>query len=248
MKRLARAALAMVVATPMGALAQAPDGAPTARAGGKPHAPGEGLRRADTNQDGKVSFEELHAMRPELTPEAFSKLDVDRDGFLSATDRPKQPNNARGQEQGEARMKMIQKLLESDANKDGQVSFAELTAAKPGFTKQDFDRLDRNSDGFITVADRPQPPKQGDRPKKPGGPHGARSADNPAAREEFRKRLLAADTDRDGKVSMAEAKTAFPKMTEERFNVLDRNKDGGIGPEDRPQGAAQRKGNTPPNP
>ena len=60
-------------------------------------------------------------------------------------------------------------------------------------------------------------------------------------RAEFRDRLQGADTNADGKVSFNEAQTAFPQMTQERFNLLDRNQDGAIGPEDRPQGGAQRR-------
>ncbi|HRZ17773.1 MAG TPA: hypothetical protein P5141_09450, partial [Candidatus Hydrogenedentes bacterium] len=47
-------------------------------------------------------------------------------------------------------------------------------------------------------------------------------------------RMKAADKDGDGKVSREEARTAFPKMTDERFKQMDRNADGALGPEDRP--------------
>ena len=60
-------------------------------------------------------------------------------------------------------------------------------------------------------------------------------------RAEFRERLQQADANADGNVSFSEAQTAFPQMTQERFNMLDGNKDGAIGPEDRPQGGAQRR-------
>ncbi len=45
-------------------------------------------------------------------------------------------------------------------------------------------------------------------------------------------KLKQADTNGDGQVTFAEAKTAFPNMTQEKFNKLDRNGDGNLSRED----------------
>ena len=47
--------------------------------------------------------------------------------------------------------------------------------------------------------------------------------------------LKKADGNGDGQVTLQELQTVLPKMNEERFNKLDRNNDGVISSEDRPQ-------------
>ncbi len=240
-----RATLAALICAPVVGAAQAPD---AARAGERPHAPGEGLRRADANQDGKVSFEELRAQRPNVTQEAFGRMDQNGDGFLTAADRPEGQRGARGPQGADdtSRRQLLDKLMASDADQDGKVSFAEIESAKPGFARSDFDRLDRDSDGYITKSDAPKTERTAaDRPRAPRGPDGARGMVTPEQRAEFRERLRGADKNADGKVTFSEAQTALPQMTQERFDALDRNKDGAIGPEDRPQRDGQR---TPPAP
>lgn len=245
MNWLARAALAALIVTP-GIYAQAPESPQPAD---RPHDPEQALLRADANQDGKVSLEELRARRPSITDEAFSRMDTNSDGFLSRDDRAGTERGARGsgaRPDAEARARMLERLLESDANGDGSVSFDELTASKPGFAKPDFDRFDRNTDGVISKEDMPRPPREGDRPRPPRHPEGeAAMRDGGETRAEFRARLNAADTSGDGKVTFGEAQAAFPQMTQERFNALDRNKNGSIGPDDRPQGANPRAGDAP---
>jgi Ca2+-binding EF-hand superfamily protein len=240
---IARAAWAAVLCVPALTIAQAPDATPQSRAGQQPHSPEEAFRRADTNSDGKVSFDEIRARRPNLSQSAFDRMDTNGDGFLTGADRPEGGRAAtRGNEgESEARRQMLDKLMQSDSNADGQVSYDEIAAAKPGFARADFDRLDRNSDGFVSRADAPQQTRTPeDRPRPPRQSQGTRSMSD-TQREEFRARLQKADSNADGKVSFSEAQTAFPQMTQERFNLMDRNHDGAIGPEDRAPGADKRK-------
>ncbi len=228
------------------AFAQAPEememdaAAPAADA--RPNRPEDGLRRADTNKDGKVSFEELHAVRPESTPERFKTLDTNGDGFLGPEDRPagdRGKAKKAAAAEGEGRREVMQMLMKADANQDGKTSYAEVAAAKPGYAKADFDRVDRDKDGFISAADMPRTPQATDRPKKPGGDAaaGARAAKlTPEQREKLRARLQNADTNADGYVSREEARTGLPNVTDERFKAMDHNGDGKIGPEDAPAG------------
>jgi Ca2+-binding EF-hand superfamily protein len=228
------------------AFSQTPTGTPPpGGAGAQPSRPGEGLRRADTNQDGKVSFDEMKAVRPQITQERFNLLDRDHDGFISPKDGPE--GGARGEGDPEARRQMMQTLMATDANHDGKVSFDEVTAAKPGFAKADFDRVDRDQDGFLTAQDAPHPPQAGERPRQPGG-RGARGGEvlTPEVRQAIRERLRGADKDGDGFISRVEAKEAMPSLTDERFNAMDRNGDGKIGPGDRPERPGPAKGGTPP--
>lgn len=81
--------------------------------------------------------------------------------------------------QGEEALEMLDK---ADANQDGAISWAEVVALRT----QNFERLDRNSDGYISSSDRPR------------GPFGARFD------EAFAKVQGQFDANSDGRVSRAE--------------------------------------------
>jgi Ca2+-binding EF-hand superfamily protein len=211
-------------------LAQTP--APT----DQPHRPGDALLRADANKDGKVSFDELKTVRAEITQERFTAMDQNGDGFLGPEDRPKGKGGkaARGTADPEARRQMLQVLMAADANSDGKASFEEVTTAKPGFAKTDFDRADRNQDGFISNDDTPKAPQVTDRPKQPAAKAARGKGATPEQREAMRERIQKADTDGDGFVSREEARVGLPNVTDERFKTMDKDGDGKLGPGDRP--------------
>lgn len=105
-------------------------------------------RKADKDNSGSVSFEELHAAFPKFPRERFDDLDKNKDGMLSPADRVQLARDIK-----EGADEAVTKLLESDANNDGNLAFEELTAAKPGFPREAFDQADRNKDGVISNAD-----------------------------------------------------------------------------------------------
>ncbi len=160
--------------------------------------------------------EALKAVQPKATEQQFKKWDKNNDGFLTPNEMPKPDPIAAI-------------LKQADANKDGKVTFEELKAVRPKITQEKFDQIDRNKDGVISKDDRTKGAGM-----KPAPAPAAKISAAPAAKGEFRRRLAAADTDKDGKVSYEEAQKAFPKMTKERFNRLDRNGDGFVSKEDRP--------------
>lgn len=230
--------------------AQAPEememeAAPPVAGPDRPARPEDALRRADTNKDGQISFDEMKAVRPELTPERFNAMDTNKDGSIGPADRPAgDRGRARGSRDAdpEPRRQLMQMLMSADTNQDGKASYAEVTTAKPGFAKADFDRIDRDEDGFITAADAPKAPQTTDQPKKPG----AKAAGNRAARlspeqrGRLRERMIKADANADGFVSREEARTGLPNVTDERFKAMDRNGDGKLGADDGPAGGAPR--------
>ena len=92
------------------------------------------LKRADANQDGRISRDEW-----KRSPEVFDRLDADKDGALS-----REELQAARKNRGD-RMHRGERLRAIDKNNDGQISREEW----PG-NQERFDRLDANHDGVIT--------------------------------------------------------------------------------------------------
>ncbi len=106
---------------------------------------------------------------------------------------------------------------EMDANKDGKISKAE---AKDRIA-ENFDTLDKNKDGFLTVEEINADPNRQQR--QGGAPAGGGFAEM--------------DTNKDGKVSKAEAKDRIL----ENFDTYDKNKDGFITQEEMAASRPQRQ-------
>ena len=109
------------------------------------------IRNADADGNGEITFEEMQQRAPSFTRERFDQMDQNKDGVLSKAER----GGGRPGEHGghEARMDAAKKLKEADSNHDGQVTFEEVSAAKPGYPKEAFDAYDSNKDGVLTEAD-----------------------------------------------------------------------------------------------
>jgi len=108
-----------------------------------------------------------------------------------------------------------------DANKDGVIDRAE--AAKMPRLAEKFDQLDRNKDGRLSADERPRMDGMHHRGGKRG--HGM---------------MRAADTDKDGRISRAEAQAAHARAGD-RFERMDFNKDGYIDRGDMQARVAQRR-------
>lgn len=195
----------------------------------RPAVPGGGIGRADANHDGKVSFEELRVLRPRMDQAGFDRLDADGDGFLTSADRP-EPQRARNGED-RIRRQMLTKLLSSDRDGDGAVTYEELLKAKPGFPERNFKRLDADGDGRLTQADLERPRRREGRPRPVEGDR-AGGADR---RRRLLERITRADADGDGRVTLEEVQEEIPGFSEERFRRMDRNGDGVLTSSDRPQ-------------
>lgn len=162
----------------------------------------------------------------------FARLDANRDGFITqaemqslAAQRPKRRDPAAA-------------FARLDANGDGQITRAEADAAhaararaRAGAHGGMFERADANRDGVISRSEFDAAPAH----------RGGRrtGADRPHA---LGARMFAiADTDRDGRVSLAEA-TALAMG---HFNSADANRDGIISADERRQMRQHRRGAAP---
>lgn len=209
------------------------------------------IANADTDGDGNVTLDNLQAVDPNFPEHLFNRLDKNTDGFLSADEIPARraqdgegfgaPRRGEGPEGGERERgprgmekhrEGMEKMRAADVNGDRQISQEEFAAAFPDAPADRFSKMDRNADGVLTPDDRPDgpPPQQRDGKRSEGdrGP------------QDLRAKLREADVNEDRQISLSEFAMAFPDASAERFTKMDRNSDGVLSPEDRPDDEAQR--------
>lgn len=187
MKSIARLALGLAIA----GAATLTFAQTTSPAAGKP-APRHA--KIDANGDGVIDRSEA-AKAPKFAGQ-FDKLDTNKDGRITADERPQ-----RGMRDGKGgRGGQMPKI---DTNGDGIIDRSEA-AANPRMA-QHFDTLDANKDGRITAEERPQ--------------HGGKGG-----REGMRQHMQQLDTDKDGRFSRAEL--AGKDRLLQNFSAVDTNKDG----------------------
>ena len=126
----------------------APAGAPERRPEGGPVPFAPVLRALDTDGDGEISSSEIAD-----APKALAKLDKNGDGKLTRDEigpppgaGPGRPDAAPGRHGGGAFVEeFMKRIIAADANGDKKISKDEA----PDRLKENFDRIDSNSDGLI---------------------------------------------------------------------------------------------------
>ena len=101
--------------------------------------------RIDANGDGVIDRAEA-AKVPRLAAR-FDQLDTDKDGRLSASERPQRMHGKRGGGRGGDRLQAL------DTDKDGRISRSEANAGNAGFAAR-FTEMDANKDGYLDRSDR----------------------------------------------------------------------------------------------
>jgi Ca2+-binding EF-hand superfamily protein len=124
-------------------------------------------------------------------------------------------------------------LRAADTDADRKVTLEDLRAVVPGFDAEVFAGLDHDGDGVLAADDRPQRPAYGRLDGERPGRQGVRGPRGDGLREKFAE----ADTDGDREVTFEELQAVMPRLEAEHFERMDRNGDGVLSSDDRPEGA-----------
>lgn len=184
----------------------------------------EFLKHYDLDSDGKVSREEFAKgeragkLLEEVRNKLFNRLDKNSDGFITVRELKPDSDDRHGRF-----------FAKADEDKDGRVSREEFVK-NPPFAQADperlnkmFDRMDRNSDGFLDGKDR-----------APGGGRKRPPGDRRPPRIEFEK----LDLDQDGAISWPEfQKSPKPRPIGEEdlrqhFDKIDADSNGKLSAEE----------------
>ena len=107
------------------------------------------LMRADTDGDGRISRAEATAASAERSGEWFDKLDLNKDGYVTA-DEIKQARATRmANMHADMQQKMDERFKEADTNGDGQLSLEEVQAKMPRLAEH-FTALDTDKNGQLS--------------------------------------------------------------------------------------------------
>ena len=150
--------------------------------------------KLDTNGDGVIDRSEA-AKAPKFA-EHFDTLDANKDGRITAEERPQRGMHGGKGGRGD-------RMAQLDINKDGVIDRSEAAKA-PKFAEH-FDTLDANKDGRITAEERPQ-----------RGMHGGKGGRG--------DRMAQLDADKDGRFSRQEL--AGKDRVLQNFAAIDTNRDG----------------------
>ena len=131
------------------------------RGGQRPASPM--MTALDANQDGKLSAEEIANAAT-----ALKTLDKNKDGVIDANElAPPRGPGGQGGAQGGRSSQMVERIMARDTDGDGKVSREE--AGESRF----FDRMDADSDGFVTKAEIENMAQQFGGGRRGGGGRGA---------------------------------------------------------------------------
>jgi len=236
MKPIKLAAFTLTLAMSASAFAQPPqegrrpEGGPGFGQGGRGRFPNPVLEAIDKDKNGELSPEEI-----EGAVAALKTLDKNNDGKLEQSElRPNMEGmgregmgrgfggpEGRGGAGGENAEAMVERLMASDANKDGKLSKEEI----PERLQAMMARGDKNSDGALDKEEimaiaRERAAQGGGAGFGGGGPGGPEGRGGEFMAQMFER----ADADKNGKLSGDE----IPPFMRERMEAIDTNKDGAL--------------------
>ena len=104
---------------------------------------------ADTDGDGRISRAEASAAGAERSGEWFDKLDLNKDGFVTADEMKQARATRMSNMHEEMKQKMDERFKEADSNGDGQLSLDEVQAKMPKLAEK-FSTLDTDKNGQLS--------------------------------------------------------------------------------------------------
>jgi Ca2+-binding EF-hand superfamily protein len=104
-----------------------------------------GELHADKDGDGRVSRAEADAAAAERTREWFTRLDLDKDGYVTQDE----TRQARETRRGDMQERLDQHFKSADANSDGQLSLDEVQTNMPRLAER-FSTVDQDKNGFLS--------------------------------------------------------------------------------------------------
>ncbi len=196
----------------------------------------EFFKRADTNGDGKLTVDEAPEQLKRTVQSLLQRAGKGEDGAITLEEFKRvgfggMPRDAFGGGFGGMTLRTL------DADRDGKLSKEELSKAV-----EQFDKLDRNSDGSLDARELSGFAGFGDRPN-PGAPNPNRN--QPPNIDQFVNGMLERyDADKDGKLSRKEL-SDVPDRAKERFGEWDADKDGIVTKEEMTLAMKRSFGRTP---
>merc|ERR1712070_1237336 len=187
----------------------------------------------DTDKDGKLSLVEIVDDRENDKEESeafFKEADANSDGFLDEAEIPKFVELLKTEKTAEQKAQDAAKILmtDHDTDKDGKLSLVEIVDVREDNKEESehyFAEADANKDGFLDADELPKFLQALHQPHKKGGDDAATM-------------LADHDTDKDGKLSLAEIVDDREDTKEENeifFAEADANKDGFLDLEEIPK-------------
>jgi Ca2+-binding EF-hand superfamily protein len=166
----------------------------------------------DTNQDGRISPQEV-VSQPQLA-KAFASMDLNHDGYIANSEVQTLWQQRIAATNAQQRTERLQRFDKADANKDGKLSLAEAKAGMPQVAAA-FTVLDTQKHGYLT------------REEVGGAGQLFTRAQIGQWRERNAKAFAALDTNNDGKLSKAELEAKMPRLAKS-YAFLDENHDGSL--------------------
>lgn len=114
------------------------------RGGGQRPSAEQILERLDQDGDGKISKSEASEAQRGKLSENFDMLDANSDGYI---DIEELDGGAKKKQSGDKRAKGLMKSI--DANNDNQLDELEVAASEKLEIKNNFSKIDSDSDGYI---------------------------------------------------------------------------------------------------